>query len=124
MASRVGRHLVFALVATSVLAHGGELHLDVEDALPGEQVAAYSKAALGGDAVAAFALSRHYAFFENDIAESNFWLQLSAEQGYCPAIGEFVARIRRLDGLRNGKRLRRWEDRFHESCGDHVNGRP
>jgi hypothetical protein len=99
------------------LARGRELHLDTEDALSPKQLAAHAKEALGGDAEAAYALSRHYAFFENDVVESNFWLQLSAELGYCPAVDEYVARIRKLESLRSEKRLKRWEERYRESCG-------
>lgn len=58
-----------------------------------EDFSALRKKALSGNGEAAFKLAHYYEFFENNLQDSFFWGRLSAENGYCKGIYDYISLI-------------------------------
>jgi hypothetical protein len=86
------------------------------------QLQAFRTAAIHGDATAASRVADYYAMFKNDIVESNFWLQLAAEQGDCEATTAFLGRVQHLRYLSAASRVEYWATRERAACAPEDRG--
>jgi len=99
---------------------GGDAPTDIalpkENALSDVEVRQLATAAVNGDSKAASRLSEYFAD-GNNLTESNFWLQLAAEQGDCAATKNFLQRTRHMNSLNRPERIAYWSKRAIETCG-------
>lgn len=69
--------------------------------IPAADIPVLKDRAVHGNGEAALKLSKFYGFVENDLRESDFWLKLSAESGYCPGqieLGQAYIRGKPFEG--------------------------
>ena len=86
------------------------------DFLSPKQIIGASNAALRGDTKSAILLSNYYMYVENDIVESDFWIQLAAENSDCKAMMEYSHRVEHHAYLNTPKRRETWRNRYEAVC--------